>query len=638
VTSRRVRHYEIKSRLARGGMGVVHLAIDTRDGRLVALKQVETTEEKDAAFILKAERRGSELQREFGLTCHYVPEVYETFDEDGDFFIAMELVGGEDLSSVIGRSPLAPEHAARIAVHLCQFLQAAHSFQTLIDGRPGFLLHGDLTPRNIRLVDDDRVKVLDFGIAKAVSLTRRVTTNEFGNHAYLPPERLEHGTMNAEGDLWALGVVLYEMIRGERPFRGDTHAIERRILSRRPPEPLPHCPAGLAAIIARTLEGEAAKRYLTAGAILEDLNRFLAGEEPNALRDGWPERAYGPIDEPATRRTTRPVLPVLPAAQATNDDELPTRRTAVEFQPAEPLRHTPPPLLTASPLRARQRAWAPVAFVLFFALAGTVCANEGWVWAKARPLVAAAPTQEFAGLNEMWRQHRAMASRSAGLATASLRSALLNRTSELANNLFAAYHKPGPPIRDGRWKEAATALEHALTIKRNDPELTAGLRYAEGHIHRIQGETDRIRRLPTAHAHFDDAVAKFKEAAAKKPQWPDPYLGLLRTYAYDLDDITAAVEALKQAEAAGFKPGAREIAQIADGYKKTADRLRAEAETQRDQPGERDLLDRAAESYREAISRYSEIPDFGNASENLELCRDWLRRIERRLEEMDRWR
>ena len=137
----------------------------------------------------------------------------------------MEYLEGRNLSEVITGGPLAPERAVRIAIQLCHFLEAAHAFETTIEGRPlRSLLHGDLKPRNIRVLDGDQVKVLDFGIAKALSLSRKVTRNDFGSIAYLSPERLESGEIDAHADFWAVGVLLYEMVSGVQPFRGRRHA------------------------------------------------------------------------------------------------------------------------------------------------------------------------------------------------------------------------------------------------------------------------------------------------------------------------------------------------------------------------------------------------------------------------------
>src|SRR5207247_5228982 len=101
------------------------------------------------------------------------------------------------LSEVITGGPLPPERAVGIAIQLCDFLEAAHGFEATIDGRNlRSLLHGDLKPRNIRVLTDDQIKILDFGIAKALSLSRKVTRNDFGSVASLSPERLESGAIN----------------------------------------------------------------------------------------------------------------------------------------------------------------------------------------------------------------------------------------------------------------------------------------------------------------------------------------------------------------------------------------------------------------------------------------------------------
>jgi serine/threonine-protein kinase len=167
---------------------------------------------------------------------------------------------------------------------LCQFLEAAHGFEATIDGRHlRSLLHGDLKPRNIRVLDGDRIKVLDFGIAKALSLSRKVTRNDFGSIAYLSPERLESGEIDAHADFWAVGVLLYEMVGGVQPFRApDTRRLEQRIRSLRPAAPLePPCPPGLQAIVAKLLAGDAADRYQDAAAI-----RAVGAAKADAYRQG----------------------------------------------------------------------------------------------------------------------------------------------------------------------------------------------------------------------------------------------------------------------------------------------------------------------------------------------------------------
>ena len=240
--------------------------------------------------VFEAEEWGAKLQEQFSAVSALVPKVYEHRTIGDHFYVAMEYVDGENLSDAIGRGPLPFARAVTIATELARFLDAAHRFEvTLGDRNLRALLHGDLKPKNVRITSDDRVKVLDFGIAKALSMTRRVTRNDFGSIAYLSPERLESGEIDEASDRWALGVLLYEMLTGAPPFRGgDTRRVEQLIKSRQPPAPLDAgCPAALKAIVAKTLAPDLASRYSSATAIVEDLSRFSSGGQTEAEREGW---------------------------------------------------------------------------------------------------------------------------------------------------------------------------------------------------------------------------------------------------------------------------------------------------------------------------------------------------------------
>src|SRR5688572_16311772 len=293
--------YEIHEEIGRGGMASVLLATDTRTNRRVALRLVSTREATD---VLDAEKRGAELQEQFCRISSFVPELYERGCSGGYLYVAMEYLDGENLAETIRRAPLAPERAVAIAVELCRFLEDARGFTWIADGREvRHLLHGDLTPANVRITADGRVKVLDFGIAKALSLSRKVTVNDFGSVAYLSPERLESGgEMDATDGFWAIGVMLYEMVCGEPPFRAaTTRRLEQLILSRRPPPNLDgRCPFGMQAVLLKLLGPSPADRYDSAQSIREDLERYQSGTTTHAEQEGWPSRA---MDEPATRRT-----------------------------------------------------------------------------------------------------------------------------------------------------------------------------------------------------------------------------------------------------------------------------------------------------------------------------------------------
>ncbi len=227
----RVGPYKIVCEIGRGGMAVVFFATDSRDDRHVALKLVPIGTDQDTHDVLEAERWGAKLQEQFCRISQNVPVVYEHGTEGGYFYIAMEYLDGWNLSEILSAGALAPERAVSVAIQLCHFLEAAHGFEATIDGRRlHSLLHGDLKPRNIRLLRADQVKILDFGIAKALSLSRKVTRNDFGSLTYVSPERLESGEIDTYADFWAVGVLLYEMLTGIQPYRApDSRRLELRI-------------------------------------------------------------------------------------------------------------------------------------------------------------------------------------------------------------------------------------------------------------------------------------------------------------------------------------------------------------------------------------------------------------------------
>src|SRR6476620_7223498 len=249
----RVGPYDIVREIGRGGMAAVFLADDSRHARQVALKLVPIGQDREAREILDAERSGARLQAQLAEACGLVPRVFEEGDEPPYYFIAMEYVHGENLSDLIARGPVPAVESTRIASELCRFLDTAHRFKTSIDGREFWsLVHGDLKPRNVRLSDNGDIKVLDFGIAKALSLSRKVTRNDFGSMPYLSPERLESTEVDAQSDLWAVGVILYELLSGLPPFHApDTRRLEHEIRAGYGRRPLPGtCPTGLQAIVA----------------------------------------------------------------------------------------------------------------------------------------------------------------------------------------------------------------------------------------------------------------------------------------------------------------------------------------------------------------------------------------------------
>jgi serine/threonine-protein kinase len=224
------------------------------------------------------------------------------------FYIVMEYVDGRDLSEVCAANGLEPMLAARITQDVLEVLDNAHNFSTTLDGRSiRGVVHGDLKPRNIRLTPAGEVKVLDFGIAKALSLTRNFTQNVFGSVQYSSPQRLLTGEVDAGADLWAGGVMLYEMLAGHPYFQAENGSrLEHMIRSYDRVLPLPEAwPQSLRNILRHALHPDVRVRYQTAAEFAQDLQAFRNGQAVSAPADGEGTRRVA-LNDDETRRTSRP--------------------------------------------------------------------------------------------------------------------------------------------------------------------------------------------------------------------------------------------------------------------------------------------------------------------------------------------
>lgn len=597
----RVGPYKIVCEIGRGGMAVVFFATDSRDDRHVALKLVPIGTDRDAQDVLEAERWGAKLQEQFCRISENVPVVYEHGTDGGYFYVAMEFLDGWNLSEILSAGALAPERAVRVAIQLCHFLEAAHGFEATIDGRRlRSLLHGDLKPRNIRLLRADEVKILDFGIAKALSFSRNVTRNDFGSLTYVSPERLASGEIDTYADFWAVGVLLYEMLSGVQPYRApDSRRLELRIKSLQPPEPLgASCPPALRAVVAKLLAGRPADRYGDARAIRDDLECVASGRMTQAEREGWSTAGAG-IDEPPTIR--------MPASVPDDGDALPpTVRVQthpgtvaaspanVIFRPAE-----------AAPM-TRVRPVTRYARVALLLVASFVAGHELMIALRAERLRAEMPTIELDDVGGLWRSYYALSSGSLGITTVRLEHALTSQTATLADRIIGDYRSPATTVRETQWKMAREALVQALACNPDDRQLKGALRYCDGHLHRINGEARQAhQQRADAQREFTEAVSAFREATQLRPEWPDPFLGLMRIFIYDLEDIDSGADALQQAQRRGYSAGSREALQLADGYRLRGMTLARRARTSSDPAVEQEYLARSADAYTRAIALYS---------------------------------
>ncbi len=270
----RLAHYEIVSWLGKGGMGEVYLATDTRLQRPVALKLLSPHLLNDAQFV---RRFADEARAASALNHPNIITVHDIGEAAGSHFIATEFIEGETLRAQLADGALPIKTALNFAAQITEALAAAHA---------AGIIHRDIKPENVMIRPDGLVKVLDFGLAKLTErktgkLVRRasgaLTTATdphilMGTLAYLSPEQARRERLDARTDIFSLGVVLYEMLAGARPFDGVNEAATLDAIQHRQPALRPELPAGLASIIARTLAKDPAARCQTA----EELRAALA--------------------------------------------------------------------------------------------------------------------------------------------------------------------------------------------------------------------------------------------------------------------------------------------------------------------------------------------------------------------------
>lgn len=296
--------YRVRAHLADGGMGSVYVALDERLDRQVALKVMRPDLARDAGFV---ERFRREARAAAKLGDPHVVAVYDQ-GQDGDLvFLAMEYVAGRTLRALLDTDgALVPREALRLQRQILQALATAH--------RAG-IVHRDVKPENVLLTEGGQVKVADFGLARAVST---VTTNTlgaaaFGTVCYLAPEQVESGQADARSDVYAAGLVLFELLTGRRAVDGDTpiQVAYRHVHGEvaPPSSERPGLARGLDALVASATRRDPAERPADAGAFLAELDRVAAALTPAELDLPAPGRV-NPRGPQYTDRLVRPTQPV----------------------------------------------------------------------------------------------------------------------------------------------------------------------------------------------------------------------------------------------------------------------------------------------------------------------------------------
>ncbi|MBA4860151.1 Stk1 family PASTA domain-containing Ser/Thr kinase [Streptomyces sp. PSKA54] len=377
--------YRIDARIAVGGMATVYRAVDTRLDRVLALKVMHPALAADVSFVDRFIREAKSVAR---LSHPNVVGVYDQGTDGGYVYLAMEYVAGCTLRDVLReRGALQPRAALDILEPVLAALGAAH--------RAGFV-HRDMKPENVLIGDDGRVKVADFGLVRAVDTVTSTTGAVLGTVSYLAPEQIEHGTADPRVDVYACGVVLYEMLTGGKPHSGESPAqVLYQHLNEDVPPPsaaVPGLPYALDELVASATARTPGVRPQDAVALLAAAREARAGltdEQLDAVPPGARGDGHDGRDISGDRTSVIPrglSMPrPLPVHDDAPDDAVLNRTSRFE---------SPPPAPPRRPRRDRRGIFAVIAAVLL-ALglgAGVWYINSGQ-FTKVPPLLAKTEAQ-----------------------------------------------------------------------------------------------------------------------------------------------------------------------------------------------------------------------------------------------------
>src|SRR5436190_3091073 len=368
----KVGRYEVISELGRGAMGVVYKALDPTIGRTAALKtmrlDVHGLETEDVFRRFKNEARAA------GILNHpNIVTIYDAGEQDGMFYLALEFIEGTTLHSILAeKRALPPEEIIQLSQQVCKGLDYAHS---------NGIIHRDIKPANIMITGNGTVKIMDFGIAKSGGQVTN-TGQVLGTPNYMSPEQVKGRPLDGRSDLFSLGVILYEMLTGEKPFVGqNVTTIIYKIVNENPITPRDldvTVHPGLSAIVTKALAKAPDDRYQTGADLVRDLENYkLAGP----VRTG----STAAIPAPATPEKTV-VLPVRVVSGST------VRAAATAAAPAK----EPIPLLRPTTAILSSKRGVLIATIITVVVLG--CAMGGYAYhrtqVKMRQLAAEAKARE----------------------------------------------------------------------------------------------------------------------------------------------------------------------------------------------------------------------------------------------------
>lgn len=282
--------YEILEKIGTGGMSDVYKAKDHKLNRFVAVKVLKQEFSENANFVSKFR---IEAQAAAGLMHPNIVNVYDVGEEDGIYYIVMELVEGITLKKYIEKKArLSVKEAISIAIQVCMGIEAAHN---------NHIIHRDIKPQNIIISKEGKVKVTDFGIAKAAT-SNTITSNVMGSVHYTSPEQARGGYSDAKSDIYSLGITMFEMLTGRVPFNGETTvAIAIKHIQEEMPSPreyVSEIPVSVEQIVYKCCQKSPDRRYQSMGELITDLKKSLMNPDEDFVK------IVNPDEEASTRTIT----------------------------------------------------------------------------------------------------------------------------------------------------------------------------------------------------------------------------------------------------------------------------------------------------------------------------------------------
>ena len=290
--------YEIIKSIGEGGMANVYLAYDTILERNVAVKVLRGDLSTDEKFVRRFQREALQAAR---ITHENIVDVYDVGEDNGEYYIVMEYVEGKHLKSLLKkRGKLTIPEVVDIMLQVTSGLSVAHD---------QYIIHRDIKPQNIMILENGLVKLTDFGIAVAMNSTQLTQTNSvMGSVHYLPPEQANGKGATLQSDIYSLGILMYELLTGKLPYRGD-NAVEVALKHLKEPMPsvrttIPDIPQSIENIILRATAKNPKNRYADAREMNEDLKTCLDESRKNEERYTYkyPEFEYSELKTPKPKK------------------------------------------------------------------------------------------------------------------------------------------------------------------------------------------------------------------------------------------------------------------------------------------------------------------------------------------------